>query len=543
MDGIGANQKHWRGLWPAAKCLAEFLCCNDHVFANSVCLELGSGTGVVGLSLGRLGARKVILTDFPNDEILSLLQENVEKNGLSNVCEVKGLDWQNADSVTAVIDGLTELDYVIASDVFYDVCTFQPLMTVIHAFFQRFPSLQFYFSYAERDDNWSIEDLLLLYNLEGRLVRTRHSDDDSSVQICFPLSTNNVGQNRYSVALKGGASESKLVFVNCAGETIWQSKFDGTNYNLDGIEKTASNIASWVRGAAKKANISLPLKGLGLGLSGAEGARDNARFVNYIETNHGDLAEHISLTSDTVAAIAAAFEHSGIILVAGTGSSCRVLLADGRVFGVGGWGHQIGDGGSGFWIAMRAIRMLFDEDDGLEIPHHSTQMIRNLLLQHFEIEDKVDILEHLYNKFKKSCIASFTKKLAEHTTDPAINGLFHDAGVILGRQFVVAAGHLPSEERAEVNLVLVGSIFLSWNVVKSGFIHAVQGSWIPRVNLYRPKGSSAIGLLCWQQTKVVLTFHIRKMSNTWNLSISISIIIGDIPVVLTIRHFPNIFCC
>ncbi|VDM56574.1 unnamed protein product [Angiostrongylus costaricensis] len=446
MDGIGARQKHWKGLWPAAK--SEFLCCNDHVFANSVCLELGSGTGVVGLSLGRLGAKKVFLTDFPSGEILSLLQENVEKNCLSNICEVKGLDWQDADNIKTVVDELKELDYLIASDVFYDVCTFRPLMTTVHTFFQRFPLLQFYFSYAERE-----------YVLIDRYF-------------CFtPTTLRLIGSRKlFSPNFFRGASESKLVFVSSSGETLCESNFHGTNYNLHGIEKTASDIATWVRGVAKEANISLPLKGLGLGLSGAEGARDNSRFVIYIEANHGDLAEHVFVTSDTVAAVAAAFEHGGVILVAGTGSSCRVLLADGHVFGVGGWGHQIGDGGSGFWIAMRAIRMVFDEDDGMEIP------IRDLLLQvdlysHFEIGDKVDILEHLYNKFEKSHIASFTKKLAENTADPAINLLFHDAGVILGKHFVVAAGHLPSV----------------------GFIHAVQGSWIPRVHLYRPTGSSAIG--------------------------------------------------
>lgn len=41
------------------------------------------------------------------------------------------------------------------------------------------------------------------------------------------------------------------------------------------------------------------------------------------------------------------------MVVAGTGSSCRLLKADGTVCGVGGWGHQIGDGGSGYWIANR----------------------------------------------------------------------------------------------------------------------------------------------------------------------------------------------
>ncbi|KHJ87031.1 hypothetical protein OESDEN_13202 [Oesophagostomum dentatum] len=102
----------------------------------------------------------------------------------------------------------------------------------------------------------------------------------------------------------------------------------------------------------------------------------------------------------------------------------------------------------------------------MEIVHESTALLRKLLLQHFKIENKVDILEHLYNKFQKSKIASFTKTMAEHIDDPVIHKLFFDAGEILGKQFVVAAGHLPSDRRAEVDLVLVGSVFKSWPVIK-----------------------------------------------------------------------------
>ncbi|VDO87553.1 unnamed protein product [Haemonchus placei] len=490
MDRIGANQKHWKGVWPGAQYLAEFLCSNSEVFRNSVCLELGAGTGILGLTAAKLGARCVILTDHPSEEILTLLDENVRKNELSNSCLVKGLDWQDRENVASTVDALEELDYLIAADVFYDVCTFRPLLSTICQFFDHFPKLRFYFSYAVRDDNWSIEDLLLLNNLQGRLIQTREVGGNS-VQICVIYRQQMTGE--VFCGVEGGATASNLVFVNEEGHVLGKASTSGTNYNLDGIERTASNIAVWVREAAKEHGIALPLKGLGLGLSGAEGARDNALFIEYLKTHHGDIADHLYLASDSIATVAAAFEQGGVVLIAGTGSSCRVLLRDGRVFGVGGWGHVIGDGGSAFWIAIRAIRILFDEDDGLEIPHESTALIRELLLKHFEIEDKVDILEHLYNKFQKSHIASFTGEMAKHVDDPAISKLFFDAGEILGKQFVVASGHLPSEYRSEVNLLIVGSVFKSWDALKKGFVHAVTGSWIPKVNIYRPTTSSALG--------------------------------------------------
>ncbi|VDL63637.1 unnamed protein product [Nippostrongylus brasiliensis] len=440
MADIGANQQHWRGLWPAAQ--SEFLCGNPCMLAKKSCLELGSGTGLVGIAVGKLGAGRVVLTDYPSDEvgqIPPLLTQGSIKvaftpfSGLSSSVFLSPALMQNPK----FLGDLDSLDFLVASDVFYDVCTFQPLIITVSKFFDKFPNLRFYFSYK------------------------------------FTVSR--------------GATESKLIFVNADGETLGESTTGGTNYNLDGIERTANNVATWVRKAAQENNIRLPLKGLGLGLSGAEGARDNALFVECLRKHHGDLFEHVFINSDAVATVASAFENGGVILIAGTGSSCRVLLENGRVFGVGGWGHIIGDGGSGFWIALRAIRMLFDEDDGMETPHDSTDLIRELMLKHFKIEDKVDILEHLYSKFQKSHIASFTKELAKHTDDPAINRLFFDAGEILGRQFVVA------EARAEINLVLVGSVFLSWKANVSGFVHAVDGSWIPKVHIYTPSDSSAIG--------------------------------------------------
>lgn len=42
-------------------------------------LELGSGTGVVGIVAAALGAKRVLLTDFPH--LLPHIQRNIEVGG------------------------------------------------------------------------------------------------------------------------------------------------------------------------------------------------------------------------------------------------------------------------------------------------------------------------------------------------------------------------------------------------------------------------------------------------------------------------------
>nr|CAD2205953.1 unnamed protein product [Meloidogyne enterolobii] len=86
-----------------------------------------------------------------------------------------------------------------------------------------------------------------------------------------------------------------------------------------------------------------------MGLSGAENTTTtNTLLLEHLRSQHGDLAESLFLTND---AVATCFEKSGIVLIAGTGSACRLLKSDGSVHGVGGWGHLIDDEGGVFGLA------------------------------------------------------------------------------------------------------------------------------------------------------------------------------------------------
>jgi nicotinamide N-methyltransferase len=71
-----------RWVWPGATATARWLCDRDRGrwLENKHVLELGSGTGLLGLVAARLGAASVTLTDLPSE--LDLLRANVALNSI-----------------------------------------------------------------------------------------------------------------------------------------------------------------------------------------------------------------------------------------------------------------------------------------------------------------------------------------------------------------------------------------------------------------------------------------------------------------------------
>ncbi|EJW71768.1 hypothetical protein WUBG_17325 [Wuchereria bancrofti] len=159
------------------------------------------------------------------------------------------------------------------------------------------------------------------------------------------------------------------------------------------------------------------------------------------------------------------------VIVAGTGSACRLLKADSSVHGVGGWGHQIGDGGSAFWIARRLIQCIFDEEDGLHPSPHPISKTKRLFLEFFDLSDKAGILDILYTNFDKSRIASFAAHVAkEANDDPLVRLVFRDAGEQLGLHVRAVSRNFDEEMLHNARLLLIGSVWRSWELLKDGKI-------------------------------------------------------------------------
>eukprot|EP01034_Spumella_vulgaris_P023602 gene23602-29838_t len=142
--GIGGK------VWDSTYILLKYLACHRHeLIAGRRVLELGSGTGLAGIALCSLNPQSVILTDMT--EVAPLLRANIELNSiLQSLPALKATlntqytalphNWGESlvvndnDNTTlnsnnnANILSILDCDVIIASDVVYDPCAYQPLI-------------------------------------------------------------------------------------------------------------------------------------------------------------------------------------------------------------------------------------------------------------------------------------------------------------------------------------------------------------------------------------------------------------------------------
>ncbi len=76
------------------------------------------------------------------------------------------------------------------------------------------------------------------------------------------------------------------------------------------------------------------------------------------------VAERVMVTTDVALALASAPPEVAIVLLAGTGSIALARGADGTLVQQGGWGWQMGDEGSGYWIGREGLVAVGRAHDG-----------------------------------------------------------------------------------------------------------------------------------------------------------------------------------
>ncbi|CAH1185509.1 unnamed protein product [Phyllotreta striolata] len=285
----------------------------------------------------------------------------------------------------------------------------------------------------------------------------------------------------YIAGVEGGATNSHAIIMDSSGKILGKSRGAGTNHHLSGMKECRRRLAELINAAKIEARIPLdqPLTAVGLSLSGCEQEEANQELAKGIIRDFPTLAEKYIVASDTEGSVAATSNRGGVVCIAGTGSNTLLINPDGKKVQCGGWGNLLGDEGSAWKIAYMAVKYCFDELDNFEKAPYPTEKVWKLVKGHFKLRNQPDILDYFYVNFDKAYIASMTKDLSELAADgdDLAREIFRQNGAYLAKSIRAvlskASGEL-SDREGGVHVTCVGSVWLSWELLKQGFVQELD---------------------------------------------------------------------
>jgi N-acetylglucosamine kinase-like BadF-type ATPase len=167
------------------------------------------------------------------------------------------------------------------------------------------------------------------------------------------------------LGIDGGGSGTRALLADRSGAILGAGTAGPGNYQSTGFDLAAQAIQSAIDAAFRDAEIkrSGPVAALCLGLAGAGRPADRARFETWATRQR--IARRCAAVTDAELVLAAGTPAGwGVALICGTGSVAWGRAPDGRTARAGGWGYLLGDEGSGYDIALRALRLATQTADG-----------------------------------------------------------------------------------------------------------------------------------------------------------------------------------
>jgi len=193
------------------------------------------------------------------------------------------------------------------------------------------------------------------------------------------------------LGIDAGGTKTVCLLADAHGSIVAEGRGPGANLHVAGelaVEKVLHEVMELAL-----ANRPLAPAAICLGIAGVD-RDDEAATVRALMRRICHNARVLVVNDALIALVAGARDGPGIVVIAGTGSIVYGRNAAGEAARAGGWGHMVGDEGSGYWIGREAVAAVMRGADG----RGPATRLADEILAHFRVADASRLPRIVYER-------------------------------------------------------------------------------------------------------------------------------------------------
>lgn len=293
---------------------------------------------------------------------------------------------------------------------------------------------------------------------------------------------------RVYAGIDGGGTKTDAAIISEFGDILATARGGATNpHSVPPQEAITELLHILDLLFSSRVDFLSSCEGICLGMSGIDRDQErqwiNAHVHDYMKNKKHTVVSNRQtckvwvVTEGEIALMASLGQPHGLLAISGTGSIIYGITPEGEVNRAGGWGHLLGDEGSGYRIGQRTLQAVMQSHDGI-LP---LTALTSLVLKELHVEQPPDLKQLVYRadwtKSSTASIARLTIEVASAGDEVARVLLMDEA-----RQLAATAKALIRQRASFTSapMALSGSIFRCSSLFRDTFVHHLTEVYDPQ---------------------------------------------------------------
>lgn len=300
------------------------------------------------------------------------------------------------------------------------------------------------------------------------------------------------------IGIDGGGSKTLALLADASGHILGRGLGGSANYQNAGFPAASRALLDAIAAAFSDAGLAVrPPAALCMGIAGSDRPEDQRLYLDWAAATWPGAAVEVVNDAELVLA-AGTPEGWGIALIAGTGSIVYGQSVDGRMARAGGWGHVMGDEGSGYAVGQAALRAVMVAFDG----RGPATALTEAVLRHWGLAAPPDLVGQVYRSgigpAEIAALAPLVHAAAEQG-DTAAAGILARAGddlALAAAAVVEGLGLGRCTSTGEVACALAGGLIVNGPLLRATFLESAveRGLCLTPITLVTEPAQGAVRL-------------------------------------------------